>query len=160
MRLEAAIPAASLAEVQPGMAVRFRVSGYGTRDFDGRVTQVNPSADPATGQVRLYVALPNGSGTLVSGLFAEGRVATASRETLGAPFAAIDQRGLRPVVVRLRNGAIERVEVVLGVRDDGAELVEVIGALAAGDTLLLGTAQGITAGTAVRVSAPTDTTRN
>jgi hypothetical protein len=32
--------------------------------------------------------------------------------------------------------------------------------LAAGDTLLLGTAQGITAGTAVRVSAPTDTTRN
>jgi membrane fusion protein (multidrug efflux system) len=159
MRLEAVIPASALTDVQVGMPVRFRVSGYGARSFEGRVTQVNPSADPATGQVRLYASLPNGSGTLVSGLFAEGRVATASREALGAPFAAIDQRGLRPVVVRLRNGTVERVEVVLGVRDDGVELVEVTGAVSAGDTVLLGTAQGITAGTAVRVSAPTDTTR-
>jgi membrane fusion protein, multidrug efflux system len=159
MRLEASIPAAQLGEVRVGMPVRFRVSGYGDSTFTGRITAVNPTADGGTGQVRLYASLPNARGTLVAGLFAEGRVATDLREALSAPLAAVDQRGLRAFVVRLRGGQVERLDVTVGLRDEAAERVEVIGALAAGDTLLLGTAQGITAGSTVRVSAPTDTAR-
>ena len=34
----------------------------------------------------------------VAGLFANGRVATESRETLTVPFAAVDQRGLSPMI--------------------------------------------------------------
>jgi membrane fusion protein, multidrug efflux system len=159
MRLEASIPAAQLGEVRVGMPVRFRVSGYGDSTFTGRITAVNPTADGGTGQVRLYASLPNARGTLVAGLFAEGRVATDLREALSAPLAAVDQRGLRAFVVRLRGGQVERLDVTVGLRDEAAERVEVIGALAAGDTLLLGTAQGITTGSTVRVSAPTDTAR-
>ncbi len=160
MRLEASIPAANLSEIRTGMPVQFRVSGYGDRSFTGRVTSVNPSADAATGQVRLYASIPNTGGTLVAGLFAQGRVATETREALSAPVAAVDQRGLRPFVVRLRGGMIERVDVTLGVRDDERERIELLGGLSAGDTLLLGAAQGITAGTAVRVSTPVDAARN
>lgn len=160
MRLEGSIPAASLGEVKVGMPVQFRVSGYGAQAFTGKITSVNPSADPATGQVRVYASIPNARGTLVGGLFAQGRVATEMREALSAPLAAVDQRGLRAFVVRLRGGVVERVEVTVGLRDDERERIEITGALAAGDTLLLGAAQGITAGSAVKVSAPTDAARN
>lgn len=156
MRLEAAIPAASLSHVGVGMPARFSVSGYGSRTFDGRITNVNPSADPATGQVRIYVAIPNPGGQLVSGLFAQGRVASETRRASSAPLSAIDQRGLRPFVVRLRGGTVERVEVTLGIRDDDGERIEILSGVAAGDTLLLGAAQGITVGSTVRVRTGAD----
>jgi hypothetical protein len=44
------------------------------------------------------------------------------------------------------------VSVQLGVSDEAAELVEVSAGLAQGDTVLLGSAQGVTPGTAVRVT--------
>ncbi|HYV97280.1 MAG TPA: efflux RND transporter periplasmic adaptor subunit [Gemmatimonadaceae bacterium] len=155
LRLEAAVPAANLSEVRTGMRARFTVTGYGDRTFDGKITNVNPSADPSTGQVRIYASIPNSSGQLVAGLFAEGRVTTETRKGLSAPVAAVDQRALRPTVVRLRGGKIERIEVTLGVRDEERERFEISGGgIAAGDTLLLGAAQGITPGSVVKVSAP------
>jgi membrane fusion protein (multidrug efflux system) len=155
LRLEGAVPAASIGDVRTGLPVRFTISGFGTRTFDGRVTNINPAADPGTGQVRIYAAVPNTGGQLVAGLFAEGRVTSATHTGLAVPPAAIDQRGLRPFVVRLRGGQTERLVVTVGIRDDEQGLVEISGGgVAAGDTLLLGAAQGITPGTPVRVSAP------
>jgi membrane fusion protein (multidrug efflux system) len=155
MRLEAAVPAANLSDVRAGMRARFTVTGYGTT-FEGRITAVNPAADPATGQVRIYASIPNAGGQLVSGLFAQGRVATETRRALSAPVSAIDQRALKPFVVRLKGGKTERVEVTIGVRDEERERVELVGNVAAGDTLLLGAAQGITAGTVVKVRRAED----
>ena len=83
-------------------------------------------------------------------------------ETKTAPIvslAAVDETGLRPSVVRLRNGKIEKVEVALGIRDAAAETVEVTSGLAPGDTVLLGAARGISPGTPVKVSAPSDVKR-
>jgi hypothetical protein len=71
--------------------------------------------------------------------------------------SAVDERGLRPSVVRLRNGKIEKVDVTLGIRDAAAETVEVVSGVAPGDTVLLGAARGISVGTPVKVSAPADT---
>lgn len=156
MRLEAAIPAANLAEVRVGMPAEFTVTGYGNRRFRGRVSNVNPSADPMTGQVRIYVAIPNSGGQLVSGLFAEGRVASETHRGASAPLTAVDQRGLNPFVVRLKGGVVERVSVTLGLRDEESERIELASGVAPGDTLLLGAAQGITVGSAVRVRAPSD----
>jgi RND family efflux transporter MFP subunit len=156
MRLEAAISASELSAVRPGMPARFTVSGYNNRRFDGRVSNVNPAADPATGQVRIYVSIPNSSGQLVSGLFAQGRVASETHRGASAPVSAVDLRGLNPFVVRVRGGKVERVSVALGIRDEEGERVELTTGVAVGDTLLLGAAQGITAGTMVRIRTATD----
>lgn len=156
MRLEASVPAAALSQVQAGSPVSFTVNGYPGRRFQGRVSRVSPAVDPGTGQVRIVASIPNATGGLVAGLFAEGRVAAERRTGLTAPYAAIDLRGLRPTVLRLKGGVAERVEVELGVRDEEVERYEVVSGLAEGDTLLVGAAQGITPGTAVRVSVPSD----
>ena len=153
MRLEGAVPADQLGLVHVGSPVKFSVTGYPGRAFTGTITNVYPSADPMTRQVRLYVRIPNAGNGLVAGLFATGRVTSATHEGLTVPAAAVDQRGVKPVVSRLKNGKAEIVEVVLGMRDEGSEVVEVTHGLAAGDTLLVGPAQGITPGAPVKVSA-------
>jgi len=93
----------------------------------------------------------------VAGLFAEGRVASETRETLTVPAEAVDERGLQPQVVRLKSGVTERVPVQLGARDGSTGRVEITTGLAAGDTVLVGAALGITIGSRVKVSAPSDT---
>lgn len=156
MRLEASVPAQALTAVRVGLPVEFAVAGYPDRRFTGRVTRVNPTADPATRQVRIIVTIPNAGAALVGGLFAEGRVASEARTAPVAPVSAVDERGVRPAVMRIRNGKVERVEVELGLRDNQTESIEVRAGLVPGDTLLLGTARGLTPGTPVKVSVPSD----
>ena len=156
MRLEASIPADQLASVRVGVPVTFTVNGYPGRTLTGKVTRVNPTADPATRQVRIIASIPNSNGALVGGLFATGRLAAEMKTALIAPTSAIDTRSTEPTVMRVRQSKVERVPVQLGLRDEGAEKVEIKSGVQAGDTLLLGAAQGISAGTIVRVSVPAD----
>lgn len=156
LRLEASVPASALAEVRVGLPVEFTVSGYATRRFTGRVTRVNPTADPVTRQVRIIATIPNTGAALVGGLFAEGRVASETRTAPQVPQSAVDERGVRPTVMRVRNGKVERVEIDVGLRDAQTEMLEVVAGLTPGDTVLLGTARGLSPGTAVRVSQPAD----
>jgi len=156
MRLEASVPAEQLASIRVGAPVRFRVSGYGDRQFEGRITRVSPVADPATRQVPIIASIPNSGNTLVGGLFAEGRVASDAHEGIVVPLNAVDQRGVAPQVLRLRSGRAERVTVELGLQDAAAETVEVRTGLTVGDTLLAGAAQGITPGTVVKVGDVVD----
>lgn len=158
MRLEAAVPASELAMVRVGAPVRFGVTGYPGRTFEGRISSVNPQADPQTRQVRLFVRIPNQGQRLVAGLFAEGRVASETREALTVPAQAVDERGLQPQVIRLKNGVTERVAVQVGARDAATDRIEISTGLAVGDTVLVGAALGITVGSRVKVSAPSDTT--
>lgn len=156
MQLEASVPADALTSVRVGMPVDFTVNGYPNRHFTGRITRVNPTADPVTRQVKILASIPNAGNTLVGGLYAEGRVSSESHTAPMIPISAVDERGLRPTVVRIRNGKVEKTEVGLGIRDQAAETVEITSGLAPGDTVLLGAARGISPGTPVKVSAPSD----
>jgi RND family efflux transporter MFP subunit len=159
MRLEASIPSDQLSSVRVGVPVTFAVNGYPGRAFTGKVTRVNPTADPATRQVRIIASIPNTNGQLVGGLFATGRLASETRSGLIAPASAIDLRSNEPAVMRVKEGRVQRVPVELGLRDEGAEKIEIKSGVQAGDTLLLGAAQGISAGTMVKVSVPSDKPR-
>jgi len=160
MRLEASVPADQLSAVRIGVPVDFAVNGYPGRQFTGHVTRINPIADPTTRQVRIIVSLPNASGVLVGGLFADGHVASEVRTAPVVPMTAVDERGLKPFVMRIKNGLVEKAEVELGIRDATTETVEVRGGVQPGDTILLGAARGISEKTPVRVSATADTARN
>jgi RND family efflux transporter MFP subunit len=157
MRLEASVPAEQLNSVKVNAPVTFTVSGYPGRSFTGRVSRVSPAADPSTGQVQIVVSIPNVRNDLVSGLFAEGRVQAAAHTGVVVPANAVDSRGVRPWVVRVKNGRAERIEVQVGTRDEETERVEITSGVAAGDTLLVGAAQGISPGTPVRAGTASDT---
>src|SRR5215207_10283498 len=108
MYVEASGPAGQFGAVSVGTPVHFNVAGYPDRTFAGRIERVNPAADPTTRQVPVFIAIENGDGRLVAGLFAEGRVGRSSGPTLLVPGAAIERTGNSIAVVRLSAGLIER----------------------------------------------------
>jgi membrane fusion protein, multidrug efflux system len=156
MRLEGSVPAEQLSTLKIGTPVLFTVNGYGSQTFTGRIDRINPTADPATRQVRVYVTIPNEKSALVGGLFADGRVATESRQGITVPTSAVDERGISPIVLRIREGVVERAPVQLGVRDNASDQVELRAGVSVGDTLLASAAQGLAPGTKVRITATGD----
>jgi RND family efflux transporter MFP subunit len=152
MRLEASVPAEQLSLIRVGVPVVFTVSGYPGRQFVGHIARVNPTADPTTRQVRIYVSIPNAGRTLVGGLFATGRMSSDTKTGLVVPSSAVDVRGTAPFVMRVKGGKVEKAPVQLGLQDKSSETYEILSGLQAGDTVLLGAAQGITPGTPVRIT--------
>jgi RND family efflux transporter MFP subunit len=149
MRLEAQVPAEQLGEVTPGTEVAFTITGQGARTFTGHVERLNPAVDPATGQARLYVELPNTEQELLAGLYAQGRLASRKQQGLAVPLSAVDERGLEPSVLRVREGQVERVSVELGLHDEVSGQVELRSGVQPGDLVLLGPARELAEGTPV-----------
>lgn len=154
MRLEATVPSDSLSALKVGTPVDFQVRGYPNQTFRGEIEHIAPAADPVTRQITVLVSIPNPGGKLVAGLFAEGRVAAQTRQTLVAPTAAIDRRGSKPAVTVVREGKAQKIEVGLGLRDPQTERVEVQGEVREGDVLLMGVAMEVAPGTPVQLSRP------
>jgi RND family efflux transporter MFP subunit len=152
LELEASVPAERLSALQIGAPVEFSVNGFPGRAFRGRIARINPAADPATRQVRVYAEIPNEQAELVGGLFAEGRVTTRSQIGLTVPDTAIDRRMGRPAVVRVQDGKVQRVEVELGLADEQAQRIEIRRGVKEGDVVLVGAAQELTPGTPVRLA--------
>ncbi len=150
LRLEASVPAEQIGRLRRGTTVEFTVTGL-ERRITGEIDRINPVVDPSTRQVRIYVSIPNQDRSLVAGLFAEGRVATDSKKGVAVPLAAIDNRGNTPTVHVLKGGRVGESPVQLGVRDEAVELIEIESGVAQGDTVLLGSAQGVASGSRVRV---------
>jgi RND family efflux transporter MFP subunit len=155
MRLEASVPSESLPELRIGARVSFAVRGYEQR-FEGRIDRIAPQTDAATRQLPIYVSIPNATGKLVGGLFAEGRVVTSAADGVVVPINAINTTGDVPWAARVVDNKVERVNVTLGLRDPRTERVLIGAGLQEGDTLLRGAAQGIAPGTAVQVSVPSE----
>jgi len=154
MNLEATIPADQISQVHVGDRVTFEVTGFQGRTFDGRVERINPAADPATGQVRVYVGVPNRARELVAGLFAEGRIATEQHVGLTVPINAVTTQAGTAMVTVVRNGKVDKVQVQIGIKDDLTEQVELRSGVKEGDIVLVGAAQSLTPGTEVRITEP------
>lgn len=152
LELEASVPAEQVGALHIGAPVQFTVNGYPGRAFEGEITRINPAADPATRQVRVYAEIPNPGNDLVAGLFAEGRIASQSRVGLTVPSAAIDRRMQRPAVLVVREGKVQRVDVELGIEDEREQRVEVRNGVREGEVVLRGGAQEIAPGTPVRLA--------
>ncbi len=150
LRLEATVPADALGRLRLGAPVQFGLSGSEGTPLRGTLTRISPAVDPATRQVRVQATVPNPGRSLVAGLFAEGRIATAQKRATAVPAGAVDENAASPHVHRVKGGRVEQVPVTVGLRDGLAELVEVAG-VAPGDTVLLKSAQGLPAGTPVQV---------
>jgi RND family efflux transporter MFP subunit len=157
LQFEASVPAERLAEAKVGAPVHFRVTGFGDRVFVGKLERVNPAVDPATGQVRVYVDVPNEEGGLIAGLYAFGRIAARTEALPAAPSAALDRSTDPPTVVRVAGGKAARVGVKLALEDELAGVVGFASGVSAGDVLVVGPARSTLAdGTPVQVERGRD----
>lgn len=153
MWLEASVPSEELETLTIGRPVIFEIRGYPGQTFTGQIARIAPAADPVTRQISILVSLPNVSGKLVAGLFAEGRIAAKRHLAIVIPFSALEQKEGegRTTVKRIKKSRVESVPVKLGLRDERTEQVEIISGIQAGDRLLTGAALSIVSGTPIRI---------
>lgn len=152
LELEASVPAEYAGRIEAGTPVDFHLPGDTEHTFSGKIERINPAVDPSTGQVRIYVTIPNVEQSLLVGLFAQGRVATEVRDALALPLEAVDLRTTPPSVLRVRDDRLERVSVTPGLRDEVAQQLEVRSGLQAGDMVVLGSARDLAEGTRVQMA--------
>jgi multidrug efflux pump subunit AcrA (membrane-fusion protein) len=157
MRLEASIASEHLTQVKPGVAVEFAVRGLPNRTFMGAIERVAPAADPSTRRIKLLVSIPNVEGTLLTGLYAEGRVTSEKRSALAVPEEAVARDGQRTSLIVVRGGRAEQVGVELGIHDEQSGYIELKSGAKLGERVIVGAARSVTPGTNVRELAPSGT---
>jgi RND family efflux transporter MFP subunit len=152
LEFEATVPSQHAPRVRAGTPVRLTVSGAGAT-IQGRIARVNPTADAATRQVKVYATVPNPDGHLVGDLFAAGTVLLErSGQALAVPRGAIHQSGDTTWVWRITGGRLERRAVVTGVADEARDLIETTG-LTRGDSVVVSPTEEQTPGRRVQITA-------
>jgi RND family efflux transporter MFP subunit len=138
MVLEAAVPAADIPSVSIGQRARFKVGGFGGREFDGEVQRINPITADGSRAIMVYIAVPNPNQALKGGMFAQGALTLDN----GSPVLAVPQRAVHEdagaaYVYTLRDDKIARTPVKVGPAMPGSAFVEVRAGLAAGDSVIV-----------------------
>lgn len=154
LELAGQIPVQQAVHVQPGQRVEFTLDAYPGQRFEGTVARVEPTADPATRQVGVYLRLPNSGRRIVGGLFANGRVITGAVDTvLVVPEAAVRTEAEASHVFVVEQDRLVRRSVVPGVRDPAAGRIQIVSGVNAGERVLV--APGVVQeNTPVRFAAP------
>ncbi len=152
LRLVVAVPEAEASGIARGAGVNFTVPAHPGRTFSGAVARITPSLDPKTRSMPVELDVPNTKGLLAPGMYAEV-FWTARRpgSALLVPPTAVVTTTERSFVIRLRNGRAEWVNVTRGA--PAGDLVEVLGALQAGDEIVRRASDEIREGTALQARA-------
>ena len=133
LELRADVTEADILRLAPGQAAHLRAVGM-TEALTGTVRLVEPAIDPVTRLGRARISVDSAGDTLRTGMFVEAEIIAAERDTLAVPVTAIGSSPEGSIVMRVKDGLVERVTVKTGIRDGG--LVEITEGLAAGDTVV------------------------
>lgn len=138
MLLEAAVPAADIPAVQVGQKVRFTVTGFGSRQFEGTVERINPITAENSRSIKVYINVSNPDRALKGGMFAQGQLLLGEgTAVLAVPRSAVRAESGVAVVYTLEDGKIARHEVTTGAVSEDTGYVEITGGLQAGQRVII-----------------------
>jgi membrane fusion protein (multidrug efflux system) len=149
VKLDFSVPERYAGRLRVGDPIRFTVQGSARR-FEGSIYAVEPSIDSATRTLRVRATNPNADGALVPGAFADVEIVMSERDTISIPaFALIPElKGHRVFVYS--GGKAQARSVEVGTRTH--DLVEIVGGVSAGDTLITSAILQLKPGVPVTVS--------
>ncbi len=137
LEVQAQAAVSDVARVRPGADADVQIEGLAGEHFRGRVDRINPSADPGSRSIDLYVSFANEREQVRTGMFASVRLRlSADRESTTLPLTAIQSEAGLSVVWAIKDGRLVRRVVTLGRRDETAQLVEILGGVDAAEQVL------------------------
>jgi membrane fusion protein (multidrug efflux system) len=126
LEVQTQVPVSDVAQVTSGARAEVDVEGLPGRVFVGRVDRINPSTEPGTRSIHVYVALDNAEAVLKSGMFARVRLRVGTADAVPAlPVAAVQVDAGQSFVWAIADGKLARRPIETGRRDERAQLVEV-----------------------------------
>jgi len=130
MEVEAAVPAGDIPSIRIGQEVRFRVEGFGEREFRGRIDRINPATQTGSRSILVYAVLPNQDGALKGGMFAKGSVTLSRIDSAQVlPLSAVREENGKAYVMRIANDRLESLPVRLGLRNEDEGTVQIVDGL-------------------------------
>jgi RND family efflux transporter MFP subunit len=136
LRLVVPVPEAEVGGIVKGAQVAFSVPAYPNETFTGTVTRIARSIDAKTRTMPVELDVLNTDGRLAAGMYPAVKwPIRAKQPILLVPNSSVVSTSERMFVVRVKNGSAEWVDVKKGPTQ--GDLVEIIGPLHAGDTVLL-----------------------
>ncbi len=150
LELKGQVGAIDAARVRVGQPVTFTVDALPGQEFKGSVSRVDPVASASTRQVGVFARLPNGSGKVVAGEFAHGRIRTsAAVKSVVVPAIAVRSTQSATFVLVVDGGVVRHRPVVTGARDDASGVVAITSGLKAGERVVVVAGVDIADGTKV-----------
>lgn len=137
IKLDFSVPSSYLPTLRPELAIVARSAVFPDRVFDGTIRSVDSRIDPVTRSILARAVLPNTDGALRPGLLMTVELLKNPRKAIIVPESALipQGRGHAVYVVNEADGnTVERRAVTLGARRPGE--VEIVGGLAAGETVI------------------------
>ena len=153
LRLVVAVPEVDAGAIGEGRRLEFTVPAFPGETFRGVVRRSSHSLDPRTRTLPVELDVANPSGRLAPGMFPEVVwPVERAKPTLFLPASAVATTLERTFVIRARDGKAEWISVRRGAT--AGDLVEVFGAIKAGDDVVRRASDELRAGTAVRRKEP------
>ncbi|MGK5025944.1 efflux RND transporter periplasmic adaptor subunit [Janthinobacterium sp. RB2R34] len=154
LTLEAPVPSSEIPRIRIGQEVRFKVDGFGTRDFTGKVARINPTTESGSRAMLVYIAVDNRDGALRGGMFAKGSIVT-ERSIVApmVPLTALRTEKHGTVVYAVVNNKVVEQKVTLGLRNEDEGYAEVKEGLAAGTRVIVARLDGVKPGHGVTFGA-------
>ena len=154
LTLEAPVPSAEIPRIKIGQEVRFKVDGFGARDFTGKVARINPTTESGSRAMLVYIAVDNGDGALRGGMFAKGSIVT-ERSIVApmVPLTALRTEKQGTVVYAVVDNKVVAQPVTLGMRNEDEGYAEVKEGLAAGTRVIVARLDGVKPGHGVTFGA-------
>lgn len=149
LRLVVPVPEESLGAMERGASVTFHVPASPERVYSGRVARVAHSLDTKSRTMPVELDVTNRDGSLAPGMYPSVKWPVRSgKPALYVPKTAVVTTTERVFVIRSRDGKAEWVDVKKGAAE--GDLIEVVGALHAGDMVVRRGTDEIRPGAAIR----------
>lgn len=126
-----------IALVKTGAKAKVKINAYPGKLFEGAITYVYPTLNPATRTIPVRLEIANPGGLLKPAMFAQVEISVADRgKVLTVPVSAVIDSGTRHIaLVQLAEGRFEPRAVSLGSRSDN--YVEVLNGVAEGEQVVV-----------------------
>jgi RND family efflux transporter MFP subunit len=152
LEVQAQAPVVDVALITPGAKAEVEIEGLSQRRFAGRVERINPAAEPGSRTIHVYVGLTNEERVLRAGMFARVRLQVRhDREVPALPLSAVQDDGGQSIVWVIADGKLAKRAVVVGRRDERAQMIEIVSGVGAADRVLATKFDNLRDGLAARI---------
>lgn len=159
LEVQVQAPLTAVAAMRPGMPAKVEIEGITARSFTGRLERINPSAEAGTRMIHLYVTLKNEGSLLKAGMFARVSLTTGAERAANAlPLSAVRGEGAGSYVWVISGDKLARRSVTTGLRDERAQLLEVVAGLQPAEAVLATKFDNLQDGMAVKILGGTSKT--
>lgn len=135
MKVEMGVPGEDISNISPGKKIGVYIPDI-SQTINGKIYEINPSANPATKKFTVKISMDNSDGFLKKGMYSEVRLQSNPKVVLAVPKEAVMIKDLLSYIALASEGEAKVLRVETGMESD--TLYEIISSeISPGDKVVI-----------------------